>query len=65
MRRQAGIEHGRDRLVVGKTRREQRRAFGLRFHPHFQRAQSAHQEPRLERPEDRAVMAAHLLDARP
>ena len=41
------------------------RRFGLRVHAHFERAQSAQQQPCLERAEDRAVMAAHLLDARP
>ena len=65
MRGQAGIEHARDPRMRGELVREQRRALRLRAHAHIERAQSPQQEPRLERPEDRAVLDAVGLDALP
>ena len=48
--------------MVGKTRRKQCSGLRLRPHAYLERAQATQQQPRLERPENGAMMAANLLD---
>ena len=60
--RQAGIEDPRDMRMPLEPRGENRRAGRLRRRPQVERAQGAHQQVGLERPEDAAAAGARGVE---